>query len=81
VYKLVYCNGDYLGGFTKFVVIASAFAAELWGAFAILKWVRDQGWKQVELQLDNEDVFNICQSNMIIHGADWSLVNQIHLLL
>lgn len=74
-------DGHWICGFSKNLGHASAYVAELWGAWEGLKIAKDKGFRLVELQMDSSVVVNCLNGEKNGSFSGWSLVHQIKLLM
>jgi ribonuclease HI len=61
-------EGDWLGGFAKYVGSSSAVVAEAWGVLEGLRYVWNKGFRKVELNVDSLALVNIIK-NRTCHSA------------
>ncbi|MCH83152.1 ribonuclease H protein [Trifolium medium] len=59
-------EGEWIGGFAKFVGHSIAFVAELWGVYEGLKFVRKLGLRAVKINVDSLSVVKVLEGN---HGG------------
>jgi ribonuclease HI len=74
-------DGEWLGGFSKFVGSCSACVAELWGVLEGLKYAWNLGFRLVELHIDSQVVVKIIQEDGTTSSSCWSLVRRIRQFL
>ncbi|GAU18130.1 hypothetical protein TSUD_248310 [Trifolium subterraneum] len=74
-------DGEWLGGFAKYICIGSAYLAELWGVLEGFMYARRLQFRYIELHIDSLIVVKAIKS----HGNEsWkgrSLAEKIHSLL
>ncbi|KAE8714163.1 LRR receptor-like serine/threonine-protein kinase EFR-like [Hibiscus syriacus] len=73
------CNGQWLGGFHRNMGLCSAFQAELWVLLDGLKLAWTDGFKDIEVELDNQEVVDTLIANPHVHET--SLIRRIRKLL
>jgi ribonuclease HI len=74
-------EGEWLGGFPKFVGSCSACIAELWGVLEGLRCIWNLGFHWVELHIDSQVVINMIKEDKMVSSTCWSIVCQIRRLL
>ncbi|MCI24501.1 ribonuclease H protein, partial [Trifolium medium] len=57
-------DGEWLGGFAKFLGACSAYVAELWGVLEGLNLARRLGFRAVELHVDSDVVVQVIHSGV-----------------
>jgi ribonuclease HI len=62
-------EGEWLGGFAKCVGLCSAFVVELWGVVEGLQYAYCLGFKQIELNIDSEDVVRVIKNGSSKNGS------------
>jgi ribonuclease HI len=74
-------DGEWLGGYSKYIGIGSAYLAELWGVFEGLLYARRLRFQYIELHVDS---LVVAKAIMSQGNGSWrgrSLVERIHRLL
>ena len=74
-------DGEWIGGFAKFIGYCSAFVAELWGVLEGLRYVRRMGYTTVELNVDCVSVEKIIKEGVTDNRLGRALINKIRRLL
>jgi ribonuclease HI len=74
-------QGEWIGGFAKYVGRCSAFIAELWGVLEGLRYVKRLGFNKIELNIDSEAVVNVVQKGRSQSVAGSVLVEQIQKMI
>jgi ribonuclease HI len=74
-------DGEWIGGFAKFIGDCSAFVAELWGVLEGLRYVRRMGYTAVELNVDCVSVEKTIKEGVTDSRLGRALVNKIRRLL
>ncbi|MCI17069.1 ribonuclease H protein, partial [Trifolium medium] len=74
-------DGQWLGGFSKFVGSCSACVAEFWGVLEGFKYAWNLGFRFVELHIDSQVVVKMIQDDGIASSSCWSLVRRIRQLM
>ncbi|CAJ2663874.1 unnamed protein product, partial [Trifolium pratense] len=74
-------QGNWCGGFAKFVGTGSVLIAELWGVLEGLKLVWRKGYRKVEVNIDSISVVKMILNGMTSSALGFSLVKSIGRLL
>ncbi|KAK2430741.1 Polynucleotidyl transferase, ribonuclease H superfamily protein [Trifolium repens] len=72
---------EWLGGFSKFIGLCSAFVAELWGVFEGLKLAQIKGFEKVEICVDSQAVINGIRKGDGGNAMGFRLVQRIRQML
>jgi ribonuclease HI len=74
-------NKEWLGGFSKFIGLCSAFVAELWGVFEGLELAQIKGFGKVEICVDSQAVINSIRKGDGGNAMGFRLVQRIRQML
>ncbi|GAU25543.1 hypothetical protein TSUD_259770 [Trifolium subterraneum] len=74
-------QGEWIGGYAKCVGMCNAFVAELWGVLEGLRFVRNMGFRKVELCIDSQFVVQVIKNGCVQSSMGVSLLKQIWRLL
>ncbi|CAI9754113.1 unnamed protein product [Fraxinus pennsylvanica] len=74
-------NGIWLGGFSIKLGHCNAFRAELWGIYTGLQEAWKNGWRKVQVQVDNSAVALIFNSNSLMSIQNGDLISRVRMLL
>ncbi|MCH81151.1 putative non-LTR retroelement reverse transcriptase, partial [Trifolium medium] len=70
-------QGEWIGGFSKFLGTCSAYVAELWGLLEGLKYTWKLGFRKVELNVDSVAVVKVIKEGGTASNMGYSLVKEI----
>jgi ribonuclease HI len=74
-------NKEWLGGFSKFIGLCSAFVAELWGVFEGLELAQIKGFGKVEICVDSQAVISGIRKGDCSNAMGFKLVQRIRQML
>jgi ribonuclease HI len=74
-------DGEWLGGFAKYVGRCSVFVAELWGVYEGLKYVKNMGFTAVEVNVDSLAVVEALKRKTKSNVTGGALINRIRQIM